>query len=88
MDKILDIEKIILPENKKAHSYFDKETDVLYISFGKPSKSEVYDNGSDTLIRFNSETSEITGITILNFSNNLKKSNPTVLKESSKRKAI
>lgn len=59
MDKILNIEKIKLPDNKIAHSSFDKAADVLYISFGKPSKSEVLDNGIDTLIRFDSDTFEI-----------------------------
>lgn len=72
MDKVLNIEKIKLPDNNITHSSFDKEADVLYISFGKPSKSETFDNGSDTLIRFDSDTFEITGITILNFSNKLK----------------
>ncbi len=72
MGKILELEKIILPENKKVNSFFDKDADVLYISFGEPVYSEVLENGSDTLIRFDPETSEITGVTILNFSDKLK----------------
>ena len=54
------------------NSYFDKEADVLYISFGEPVFSEVLESGSDTLIRFDPETFEITGVTILNFSDKLK----------------
>lgn len=72
MGKVLELEKIILPENKKVNSFFDKEADVLYISFGEPVYSEVLENGSDTLIRFDPETLEITGVTILNFSDKLK----------------
>ena len=71
MGKTLKLEKIILPENKKVNSFFDKEADVLYISFGEPVKSEVLENGTDTLIRFNPDTLEITGVTILNFSDKL-----------------
>ncbi|MFI5145144.1 MAG: DUF2283 domain-containing protein [Ignavibacteria bacterium] len=50
------------------HSFYDEEADVLYISFGKPQKSEVFDTGGDLLIRFDLTSSEITGFTILNFS--------------------
>ncbi len=71
MGKVLEVENIILPENKKVNSFFDKEADILYISFGEPVYSEVLENGSDSLIRFNPETNEITGITILNFSDKL-----------------
>lgn len=72
MGKTLKIDNIILPENKKVYSHFDKDADVLYISFGNPVESEVLENGTDTLIRFNPSTAEITGVTILNFSNKLK----------------
>lgn len=72
MGKKIELEKIILPENKKVNSFFDKKADVLYISFGDPINSEVLENGSDTLIRFNPQTFEITGVTILNFSDKLK----------------
>jgi uncharacterized protein YuzE len=72
MGKVLELENIVLPENKKVNSYFDKEADVLYISFGEPVFSEVLESGSDTLIRFDPETFEITGVTILNFSDKLK----------------
>jgi uncharacterized protein YuzE len=71
MGKVLELENIVLPENKKVNSFFDKEADVLYISFGEPVFSEVLENGSDTLIRFDPETFEITGVTILNFSDKL-----------------
>ena len=72
MGKVLELENIVLPENKTVNSFFDKEADVLYISFEEPVFSEVLESGSDTLIRFNPETFEITGVTILNFSDKLK----------------
>jgi len=46
----------------------DKDGDVLYVSFGEPQVSETLDSGEELLIRFNPETGEITGFTILNFS--------------------
>ena len=72
MGKVLELENIVLPENKRVNSFFDKEADVLYISFGEPVFREVLESGSDTLIRFDPETFEITGVTILNFSDKLK----------------
>lgn len=71
MGKVLEVENINLPENKKVNSFFDKEADVLYLSFGEPVYSEVLENDSDTMIRFNPETNEMTGVTILNFSDKL-----------------
>jgi len=71
MGKVIEVENINLPENKKVYSFFDKEADVLYLSFGEPVYSEVLENGSDALIRFNPETNEMTGVTILNFSDKL-----------------
>lgn len=71
MEKTINRNKrniIKLPQKKLVHSFFDEEADVLYISFGKPQKSEVLDTGGDLLIRFNIITNEITGFTILNFS--------------------
>ncbi len=62
------MEKIKLPQNKTVSSLYEKETDVLYVSFGEPQKGEVLDTGEDLLIRFNSENGEIIGFTVLNFS--------------------
>jgi uncharacterized protein YuzE len=62
------MEKIKLPQGKTVNSYYDEEADVLYVSFGEPSPSEVLDTGEDLLIRFDPKTGEITGFTVLNFS--------------------
>lgn len=62
------MEKIKLPQGKSVNSYYDKEADVLYVSFGEPVPSESLDTGEDLLIRFNPKTGEITGFTVLNFS--------------------
>jgi uncharacterized protein YuzE len=62
------MEKIKLPQGKSINSFYDKEADVLYVSFGDPKTSETLDTGEDLLIRFDPETGELTGFTILNFS--------------------
>ena len=62
------MEKIKLPQGKSVNSYYDEEADVLYVSFGEPVPSESLDTGEDLLIRFNPKTGEITGFTVLNFS--------------------
>ncbi len=60
--------KIKLPKGTVVDSFYDKEADVLYVSFGAPKPSEVLDTGEDLLIRFDPKTGELTGFTILNFS--------------------
>lgn len=62
------MEKIKLPQGKTVNSYYDEEADVLYVSFGEPNPSEVLDTGEDLLIRFDPQTGEITGFTVMNFS--------------------
>lgn len=62
------MEKIKLPQGKSVNSYYDEEADVLYVSFGEPKPSEILDTGEDLLIRFDTSTGEITGFTVLNFS--------------------
>lgn len=62
------MEKIKFPQGKTVNSSYDKDADVLYVSFGEPQPSEVMDTGEDLLIRFDPQTGEITGFTVLNFS--------------------
>ncbi|RKX61776.1 MAG: DUF2283 domain-containing protein [Thermodesulfobacteriota bacterium] len=52
-------------------TYYDKEADVLYISFGQPAKAETIDTGGDVLIRVAPDTGEMVGLTILNYSDYL-----------------
>lgn len=45
---------------------YDTEADVLYISFSNPQKVEGVDFGEGTIIRVQSDSKEIIGVTILN----------------------
>lgn len=53
---------------KKTNINFDTKNDVLYISFGdpRPSYAEIFEEG--VYIRYDMETDELTGITIVDFS--------------------
>lgn len=56
-------------KSKGMRFYYDQEADVVYFSKGKPSKKDSSrEVGEDVVMRFKSETGEITGLTILNFS--------------------
>ncbi len=71
MEKTINKRKkeiVKIPNNKTVNSDYDEKADVLYVSFGKPQKSEVLDMGEDLLIRFNPNSGAITGFTIMNFS--------------------
>jgi uncharacterized protein YuzE len=45
---------------------YDAEADILYISFGNPKNAEGVDIGEGTIIRIQSDTKEIIGVTIIN----------------------
>jgi uncharacterized protein YuzE len=62
------MEKIKLPQGQIVNSYYDKDVNVLYLSFGEPKPSEVIDTGGDLLIRFDPKSGKVTGFTVLNFS--------------------
>ncbi|MBU4485583.1 MAG: DUF2283 domain-containing protein [Candidatus Delongbacteria bacterium] len=47
---------------------FDAEADVLYISSGDPKFAVSLDIGEGTVLRFDPETNDVLGITILNVS--------------------
>lgn len=54
---------------KMGHYYYDKEADVFYISKGKPSaKDASREMGEDMIVRYDPNTNNLTGVTILNFS--------------------
>jgi uncharacterized protein YuzE len=57
--------KMIKSENKLTWDY-DSESDVLYLTFGEPQPAEGIDINDGTIIRVNSLTGEICGITIIN----------------------
>ncbi len=52
---------------KRLKMFFDKEGDVLDISIGDPREAISKEVGDDLLIRVAPKTSEVLGITILNF---------------------
>ena len=62
------MEPLKLIEPDKITTSYDKETDVLYISFGTPKPSLSLDLGEGLLARYLDETGEITGFTILGLS--------------------
>ena len=57
-----------LKEPDNVTTSYDKEADVLYISFGKPTPSLTLDLGGGLLARYVEETGEITGFTLLGVS--------------------
>ena len=61
------METLNISEKKNKIKWdYDAEADVLYISFGNPSNAEGVDIGEGTIIRINTVSKEITGITLLN----------------------
>jgi len=56
------------PEKSKLHIHYNREADVLYISFGEPKPAEGIDIGDGTILRIEPKTEEVVGLTILNFS--------------------
>lgn len=65
-----------MQKNKYLNLYYDKEADVLYFSKGTPSSKDISDEVADEVVmRKNPDSKEITGFTILNFSQKSKKTN-------------
>lgn len=61
------METINISERKDNIKWdYDAEADVLYLSFGNPQKAEGVDIGDGTIIRIQSDSREIVGVTILN----------------------
>jgi uncharacterized protein YuzE len=61
------METINISEKKEKIKWdYDAEADVLYISFGNPQNAEGVDIGEGTIVRVQTETNEITGLTIIN----------------------
>jgi len=53
-------------KKEKIEWDYDAEADVLYISFGNPQNAEGVDIGEGTIVRVQTDTNEITGLTIIN----------------------
>lgn len=61
------METINISEKKEKIKWdYDAEADVLYISFGNPQNAEGVDIGEGTIVRVQTDTNEITGLTIIN----------------------
>lgn len=61
------MEAINISEKKEKIKWdYDAEADVLYISFGNPQNAEGVDIGEGTIVRVQTDTNEITGLTIMN----------------------
>ena len=55
--------------NSELYCFLDREADVLYLSQGKPSAQDtVTEQSPDLLLRTNTRTDRVRGITVLNFS--------------------
>lgn len=52
---------------KKTNINYDINNDVLYISFGEPRPSYVENYDEGILLRYDMDTDELSGITILDF---------------------
>ncbi|MFQ6126010.1 MAG: DUF2283 domain-containing protein [Candidatus Heimdallarchaeota archaeon] len=52
--------------NKVKISY-DNEADVMYLSFGDPKKAESEDIAPGLFARYNPETGDLVGVTVINF---------------------
>jgi len=62
------LDPLKLKEPESVNWSYDKEGDVLYISFGKPRPSLTLDLGGGLFARYLKETGEITGLTLLGVS--------------------
>jgi uncharacterized protein YuzE len=53
---------------KEVQFHYDREADVLYLSVGKPQRAKTVEMGEDFVLRLHPKTTEVVGITIINFS--------------------
>lgn len=53
---------------KKISISYDKEADVMYMSFGEPVKAEAEEIEEGIFARYHPKSKELVGFTVLNFS--------------------
>jgi uncharacterized protein YuzE len=53
---------------KATQLFYDRESDVLYLSIGDPRPAISREIGDDVLLRVDPDTAEVVGLTILNLS--------------------
>ena len=54
--------------DKMTELFYDAESDVLYLSIGKPRSAVSQELGDDLLLRVDPDTDEIVGFTVFNLS--------------------
>ena len=64
---------------KKMSFSYDKKADVLYLSVGKPKKSISREVEDGVLLRFDSKSKEVTGLTIMDFESRFQKAKPRTI---------
>jgi len=52
---------------KKVVISYDNDADVMYLSFGDPKKAESEELAPGLFARYNPETGDLVGVTIVNF---------------------
>jgi len=55
----------ILERKQNLNWDYDEEADVLYISVGKPKKAVGLDVGEGVVVRYQEDTGEVVGLTII-----------------------
>ena len=53
---------------KVTQLFYDRESDVLYLSIGEPRRAISREIGDDILLRVDPETHDLVGLTIMNLS--------------------
>lgn len=54
--------------DKVTQLFYDRDTDVLYLSIGEPRRAISREIGDDVLLRVDPETDDVIGLTIMNLS--------------------
>ena len=68
-----------MSSKSQLNYFYDQEADVLYISKGRPLKTDDSDEvDEDVIARYDAITKEIKGLTILNFAKKSKKTQRTI----------
>ncbi len=63
--EVMGMERLVVEKPKQISWEYDKEADVLYISFGKPQKALSMDMGSGIVARYLQDSNELVGFTLV-----------------------
>ena len=58
--------------------FYDQEADVLYVTRGKPEYTDYVEDSNDVILRFDPETRQLVGFTIIDFSQHFAKKEPDI----------